>query len=127
MKPLRKLSKYPTEKGIWQRITGALNHSDRRAYRIESAITPGFPDAIWVTEKKVIFIELKAGPMRFRQMQVKFIKDMHTLGVTVWVISQLVKQGDIFVFPGIDAINWPECEESSGIYIEEWLEEMTNG
>jgi hypothetical protein len=125
MTTLKKLSKYPTEREMWGRIKSALNHNNRRAYRVEAVATPGFPDIVWITERGIHFMELKAGPVKFRPLQIRFIKDAHMLGVTVWVVSQYYKRADICVLPGIQALAWPDCGE--GEFLEKWLEEMTNG
>jgi len=124
MTTFKKLSKYPTEREMWNRIKGALNHNDRRAYRVETVATPGFPDIVWITEKGVRLMELKAGKMRFRQAQIKFIKDAFSAGVNVWVIQQQVKLGLMTVLPGIEAIEGHS--DGDGMHIEKWLEVMTN-
>ena len=129
MATLKKISKKPTEREMWNRIKGALHHNGRRAYRIEALATPGFPDVVWVMEQGVQLIELKAGPMKFRPLQVKFIKDAHALGQTIWVLNQMEKRGEMRVYHGVDAVDWPAlaCDAPEGVLIEKWLEDATNG
>jgi len=124
-KALPRLSKYATEKELWQRIKPMLQQDGRKAYRIEAIATPGFPDVVWLLKEGISLIELKAGPLKLRPQQIHFIEDAHALDVKVWVIHQLEKRGDIMVFAGIDAITWTGTDDV-GVIIELWLKEMTN-
>jgi hypothetical protein len=104
--PLGKTRKYPTERQLWARIRPKLNVDYDRAYRIEAIATPGFPDVVWFPyQVGSVLIELKAGPLRFREAQRKFANDMYALGTVVWLIWQAHRRDAPVVYRLIDKVN----------------------
>jgi G:T-mismatch repair DNA endonuclease (very short patch repair protein) len=102
METLPKMRSKPTEKNLWNRIKKQLNANGDRAYRIEAVATPGFPDVVWCQQYRgPVFIELKAGPRRFRAAQLNFIREMDKIGIPVYVIWQAELRADPVVYPGV--------------------------
>jgi G:T-mismatch repair DNA endonuclease (very short patch repair protein) len=89
----------PTERALWNRIRTKFEQNGERAYRIEAANTPGFPDVVWVNRNGPVFVELKAGRFIVRVAQKKFVKDMGLLGVDVWIVWQKEARGEVTVWP----------------------------
>jgi G:T-mismatch repair DNA endonuclease (very short patch repair protein) len=109
----------PTERALWSRIRTKFEQNGERAYRIEAANTPGFPDVVWVNRNGPVFVELKAGRFIVRVSQKKFAQDMHALNINVWIVWQKQARGEVSVWPAIRLIEQPETAHY--LDLDDWL------
>jgi G:T-mismatch repair DNA endonuclease (very short patch repair protein) len=109
----------PTERALWNRIRSKFEVNGERAYRIEAANTPGFPDVVWVNRNGPVFVELKAGRFIVRVAQKKFVHDMEAIGTHVWIVWQKEVRGDVSVWRAITLIETPK--DARGMDLDDWL------
>jgi len=127
---IKKLKKAPTEAALWSRIRHKFEQGGARVYRVEAVATPGFPDVVWCPYMLgPKFIELKAGRLKFRPAQVKFIKDITKAGCEMFVIWQKEQRGQILVYEARALLDWSVSDSVAllGKDLDEWLDEQVRG
>jgi len=81
-----------SEKDIRRKLTSTMKKHGWLPYAIESPLTPGFPDNIYIREGVVLFMEVKlmpkSGKPKYRKAQLPTIQAMRRHGALVFVATE---------------------------------------